>query len=646
MLQIFSKNKSQLNDFIFALEKLSNIAAVKVAGKENETAMVILDGMEKLLNEFITFKKNKPQKYQDIIENADGHVSKIKFDIHEDLLQGESSQEAKQQELTQTKQQEYLNWQNQVRELILIEKFLSAFKKVWESAHDTNNGEISKYVVYRIESLLAKLVKVPGNEEYVEQILRFLNDLTWRIINAESKIKDPSIYPAAIHWYINIVFYRFSENEEFSMDYLPLFDKYFFASSKMIIAQEQELLFNSLVGNLIDGIFVPSYDQEKIWTYGHLILDADLEMYQRLDAEHEINNKINKLAQSAKGITSKDRLDTWLNEFEGIKSILTPNFNEDQTSRATQLAFEITKYVKSQYKYNNLTALCAVIGAYALYKYKPAYIRYLWEYKQPPDADATWVGDDIVPDSLDDLIVLVSGGFIERKYVFWDGRHGSRQPLEQYSVLLMARIFKQALVGIDSSSILDALDDGRLNDLSNSVEHLITVANNLQTETELLHNLGFADIEVEEIFSKTRSFLQLVKRKAQESIEAQHRERLISEEKVQEFKNDVLTAFNESAILRIIFKHYEQYDDCSQDRYSGELPRFGINMVEDKAAFFDKWHVHFSDWGKNYGRQLAQGENIRLVEEISKCCSVTRSLLDDVLAGVKDLANYFWVMIR
>lgn len=124
--------------------------------------------------------------------------------------------------------------------------------------------------------------------------------------------------------------------------------------------------------------------------------------------------------------------------------------------------------------------------------------------------------------------------------------------------------------------------------------------------------------------NKVSDFKQLLTkaRGAQEQKELEEkRDKDISPKKVQEFKDEVVSGFYDAIILRDIFKHYKllniQLDKTAEDKKT----RFGINIVEDKAAFFEDWHVHFGDWGKNYGRDLASGENSHLLDELAKDCN-------------------------
>ena len=111
-------------------------------------------------------------------------------------------------------------------------------------------------------------------------------------------------------------------------------------------------------------------------------------------------------------------------------------------------------------------------------------------------------------------------------------------------------------------------------------------------------------------------------KEAQEQKEVElKKEQAISQKRVQEFKKEVLKTFYEGANMRDIFeKHFNAYEDKTNDK-TDKKDRFGINIVDDKASFFDEWHVHYVGWGENYGRDLASGENSYLLDDIAKNCT-------------------------
>ena len=122
----------------------------------------------------------------------------------------------------------------------------------------------------------------------------------------------------------------------------------------------------------------------------------------------------------------------------------------------------------------------------------------------------------------------------------------------------------------------------------------------------------------------------------QEEVELK-KEQAISQKRVQEFKKEVLKTFYEGANLRDIFKkHFNAYEDKTKEK-TDKKERFGINIVDDKASFFDEWHVHYVGWGENYGRDLASGENSYLLDDIAKdCVEISKEGFEATLAKIEN----------
>lgn len=143
---------------------------------------------------------------------------------------------------------------------------------------------------------------------------------------------------------------------------------------------------------------------------------------------------------------------------------------------------------------------------------------------------------------------------------------------------------------------------------------------------------------------KVSNFKELLqdakKRQEQEELELK-RTKLISANRVEEFKSDVITSFNKVAKIQDIFKHFELYKDLSKEPYRGKnKTRFGINTVDDKAAFFDNWHVHFGDWGENYGRNLASGEDTYILDQLlENAQEINKSEFEDKIRALGDIKD-------
>lgn len=512
------------------------------------------------------------------------------------------------------------------------EKYLISFStainqivRVYEAAISSQNEEISRFSVYHINWILAALSSQPKNELFVEQILRKLAEITRTAIQRN----DGSAYAATIHWYTDIVFNRLGKKGDFQLSYLDLFDKYFFSTVRYIVAENQTSIFQSLVSSLVDGIHIPDYHRGEIWNYSHIILNKDLQKYNKLDAEYDLQKRVRELADSENDIDTQEKLEAWLKKFDGLKEIIEPHLDEVQKKSAQEIEEKIRDFATSQFKYQNLLEIVFAIGAYCLFKQRYGYIKYLWEYKQPPDSDASWIGHDITPRTLDEVIKFYfRKGLFEKKLDFWEGHHGSEKYYKQYFLLLLARILQGIPADAEGkySQIenykLPDLHVYRLSDLEHSIEGFIGLVTELKQARSMLAEIGFDTTRLDEIFdAKLMPFLNKLKEEAAKQISAKHKIGNINQNRIGEFKKEVLKTFYESAHLRDIFsKYFKTYEDKTKEKITGKKERFGVNIVDDKASFFDEWHVHYVGWGENYGRDLASGEDSYLLDDIAKNC--------------------------
>jgi len=179
----------------------------------------------------------------------------------------------------------------------------------------------------------------------------------------------------------------------------------------------------------------------------------------------------------------------------------------------------------------------------------------------------------------------------------------------------------------------------RLSDLERSIDGFVELANDLKQAGGMLAEIGFDTAKLDEIFdAKLVPFLKKLKEEAGKQIAAKHKAGNISQKRVVEFKKEVLKSFYESANMRDIFANYfRTYKDKTKEKITDKKERFGINIVDDKAAFFDDWHVHYVGWGENYGRDLASGENSYLLDDIAKDCQdISKKDFETTLSKIKN----------
>jgi len=639
------KQKNHSNDKQLAQEQTKLIRSLEGIGdilvfeaKRRSKNKTVLEGLKKIsdiIKRLFSIQREDPDKFDKIV------LSQELFNLFQ-----EDKQEA----------QLRLAF-DPTKYLICFSSALNQILRIHEEAIKSKNDEISRFAVYHLNWILAEVSQTQNNHLFVEQLLRSLAEGSRKAVEEN----DVSMYAASIHWYTDIIFNRLKQREgNFNLGYLELFDRYFFFSVRTIVTEEQTKLFQSLISSLVERVSIPSYLGEEIWNYGHLILYSDLEKYREVDKEHKIDERIIELDETQGDIDTQEKLENWIGRFNDLKTKIEPQLNSSQKDKAKEIEDEIIEFANSQFKYNNLLEIVFAIGAYCLFKQRMDYIRYLWEYKQPPDSDATWVGHDIIPSTIDGVIKFYfRKGLFERRFDFWEGHHGTRGYFRKYFLLLLLFVLHRIRKNQNGkypeieNYNLPKLPVYRLSDLEHSSDEFVGISKELKTETDTLRMLGFNIDQLEELFSeKLVPFLSALKTKAQERIKSIERDEPISPQKVDEFKKQVVEAFTKSANFRIILKHFGLFEDRTlvEEVEGGE--RLGINIIDDKAAFFEEWYVSYSRWGENYGKQLAQAENLDLFGEIAaQCKEIKEDQLSRVLDGFADLSSVImlgsrWLSLR
>ena len=121
----------------------------------------------------------------------------------------------------------------------------------------------------------------------------------------------------------------------------------------------------------------------------------------------------------------------------------------------------------------------------------------------------------------------------------------------------------------------------------------------------------------------------------------------ISKAKVSEFKEEFINGFYENAHLREIIKTISKLERKLSIRPKKKTKRFGFNTVDDKAAFFEDWHVYFGDWGKSYGRNLALGENSAILNKIIQSCERLDGIdLKSIFAKIGNKSDILIILIN
>jgi hypothetical protein len=245
-----------------------------------------------------------------------------------------------------------------------------------------------------------------------------------------------------VTWYFHTVF-----RKELDLSYLAILTEHFRQVGQDIIANDRWRLFTSMVSSLHNSILVPIDHTQELWDYEHEWVPFDVT--QRLDQEHGTRRRVESLMRSAGEVALIEEYQEWLKEIAELDAILDAHISPEHRDEKDKLLVELKEFVAASLKFNVLREAIFALGAFAVMERRPNYIKYLWEYRQPGDADATWVGTDITPTNLREAVSFYfKKGYFGRNILVWKERHGSRVYLQRYFLLLLAR-FLQPVVESD-----------------------------------------------------------------------------------------------------------------------------------------------------------------------------------------------------
>jgi len=606
-------NKKQ-SKLIKSLEGMGDILVLDVADRKNDRVKETLKIIHNILLKLMKKKKDNPEFFEKML-------------LHEDFfrLYKEDENEAK------------------LRMSLYPEKYLISFSsainqiiRVHAASLREKNEETSRSAAHHLTYLLAEFAQEPDNKIFIEQVLNNISN----IVRNAVKNDDPSIYAASIHWYPDIVFNKMRQHDDaFRIEYLDVFDKYYFSLIKFIISRDKTNIFKGFVSTVYEGFTISSWDASRLWDYGHLILRRDFNKYKEIESEFNVEAKLKALSKYKGALDTLEKFNSWMKDYEEYTAIIDSNLSDLDKEEAQNLDRKIRGYVEEQFEYNNFTKLVFGVCAYCVFKNKPEYIKYLWEYKQPEDAEAVWVGHDIVPMTLSSLLSsYYASDLSHRKFDFWEEHHGSELYYSRYFVLLLTRIIRTISDDKIDDTIenfhLPKMDIFQLVRVEHSIESLLPIAKKLGENNDFILKLGILKEEdIARIFSeRVIPFLQSLKILAKKCIINIQKEQSISRKRVDEFKKEIILSFYEEANLRYIFKYLSKYVDKTNETYEGEVKLRGINTLDDKAAYFDKWHISFVDWAENRGRQMAMGEDEQILTSIvSNCEESTMDNLDNLI---------------
>ena len=519
--------------------------------------------------------------------------------------------------------------------LVSVTAIVNQFLRIREAATEVHDFEMRRFATYNLIWMLRLLSQGEDRSKIIQTILQILTNLRYTQQPIEDQLE---IY---FMWYIDVVF-----KSEFKLEYLSLFDQDFIQCTHEIVSENKSKLFNILVSSLHDRIYVNSSVKE--------VLSEVLYKSEPMSIiNKKIQPKIKELSILENQLQTLPNLKECLklcDDVKHISKVIIGDISDHQLQSELQhkydeLLEQISENLESRFKLNHLIYLTFNLGAWCIFKEHFDYLYYLWEYQQPKDADATWVGSAIIPKSLPKLFNLYFRTSLGESIssIRWEDHRGSSRYYDLYFLILILRHFlnqKGRIVltdsdrknQIDSFEIPNRFEASRLKNIQYIVDNrLLLLADELNSWSEKLNILNFDTNQLSNSISQGLiPFLESLKDKSEQRIQELIRDQKISNVKIKEFKQDFLKSYYEQASVRNLFEFLGLYTTRLNelDTVDKNLQQIGYNRINEKEIFFEEWHGHS---GVDFGQGLGRTEDSRLLIKTMKASVKTTITLDEVI---------------
>ena len=592
--------------FINLLEGIGDILVVET--KNRKSNQYIIDGLRQIQNHtqaFFNLQQTQPERFPKLLYSPE-------------LLQLQKANQLEASARLSFFPKDYL---------ATLMAATNQFLRLREAALEIQNLEIARLATYNLIWLLNHLSQSNGHLESIETLLRVLADIR----HANRDKQDDLAYTLAISWYINPVF-----DKAFQFNFLVRFDHYFIPCYREIISRNKSQLFHGLVSAVYDSGQIKSYSEFTTEDLQSYLMQLGWQSYNEAAQTEHLTQKIDQLKSLERQIKTLSQLEKYLNQLNEIKAVVCRHFDSTNYQKIQEQIEEISCDLKSIFKLNHLIDLMFDLGAYCVFKQRFEYIYILWTFKQPDDADASWIGHDIVPSSLPGLFNFYFQTYLTERIssIFWEDHHGSSRYYNQYFLMLVLREFlnsriitNQARQNLISSFQLPTIiTPHHLSGLEFEVNRLIPLAQSLNKLTDPLQIMGFDITQLNDAIEHgIIPWLESLKPKADEQLDQNTRRQRISQAKVEEFRAEFLKGYAERAKLRQLFRFLELYEDKTHEVGSDNILQFGLSEIHEKPAFFEDWHIDYGHLGLNYGQHFASNEDSQILTAIAQFCRVSEN---------------------
>ncbi|MCX6074125.1 MAG: hypothetical protein NTY39_07395 [Campylobacterales bacterium] len=501
---------------------------------------------------------------------------------------------------------------------IALTELMKLYKTTYIGAIDKESKSLWLQIALNMDDLLETLTPSKENKKDFINYESFLNIFfQYHREIFEYSLNKKSIYRDSLgfHWYTSHVFNWIRKNQQFNLDFLPLYDKIVFEYIRFAIDNNDIDFFKDLIEWFHSGIGF----------YGHSSDLYDFVNYNDFDEQIDFNN-ISKLDEQFLYLNTREALDQWLTEFDHIKKIVLEKESKDEEAK------EIIKKAHDQFLFSNLKELVHGIGAYLVKRQKYDWIIFLWTFKQPEDADASWAGHSILPESIDEFILSLKDRGYYPKFDFHEGHSSSSYYYRQYDLYLLLHLLSYS-DNVPNISLSNK-DERYIANLKFYIQKLENELDKIFTQNNIL-----AILEIKADKEKLSNFLQNIKNECEKGLVSHVTNAKIKPERVQKLKDSFFESYRKSSGLKKIVqnytKQYQEIDDKNDQT-------FGINTLLAKDSFNSDLVMGIDMFGSQFARDITEGENRKILDlVVPKCETLEEKEFSNAVKKVNDLNDAF-----
>ena len=505
--------------------------------------------------------------------------------------------------------------------------------KVTKKSLVIENNDITDKIRHSIYEITQNIISSKNNQLYLEQLFNVHSGLFYFCLENNNSYQHSFGY----HWYSDHLFKWYDKKYIFDIDYLTQFDNQQFHYIKHIIDENKYKVFQGVISWFHHGI---GFTHNRPNLYGY-------------DSKNRRDNfrLISKLNDMSRSIKSVEELDNFLKEFKALEDAVKQSCETDQERKEVEdKTNEIISYCYQQFLFNNLKNMVFGISTYCLYKQKYAYVKTIWEFKDPQDSTTIWVGHDIYPKSLGELIdfLIINTRKFDRKFSFRDEHHESDYYEKQLELYLLGYTLDQSEFNPNGKYLSNKNQD-QLTSIKHYVEKLEVVVENIyiSNNLEIFEKLGFKNITVEkisEIKEHIKTLFNNLKSECISRVENFERINELSHTKIEEFKGELVKGINDSSQIKTLIDYYNLYTQADEVNTDSLL---GIKQLYPRPMFFDDWISNYMGIEHGLSASLVNGENKFIVDKLmSNSQEISGDDVEQTLDKFDDIENIFMLNIN